>query len=63
MVPRLRFVGIFIALWVAAFAVIFALRIEDGDQIFLISIGVLAVSFVVDGFIQKYQEKGGGGKG
>jgi hypothetical protein len=54
---------IFVALWVIAFALIFMLHIEDGDQIFLISIGVLAASFVVDGFIQKYQEKRGDGKG
>jgi|OpeIllAssembly_1097287.scaffolds.fasta_scaffold331106_2 hypothetical protein len=63
MVPRLRFVLIFVALWVIAFAFIFMLHVEDGDQIFLISIGVLAASFVVDGFIQKYQEKRGDGKG
>lgn len=63
MAPRLRFVAIFVALWVAAFAVIFALGIEEGDQIFLISIGVLACAFIIDGFVQRQVEKRRDGRG
>ncbi len=57
MKPRIRFALLFVGLWVIAFALVFVFQIHDGDYIFLISIAVLAITFVLNGFIERYLEK------